>query len=308
MNPETERIFKVLGKYNAALPDVQMFWDSEQQGKFNIWKFLVSEGFVFSTVQKIEQWIDKAIQNWRNIESRGTVNTHDEYQYDPHWKKHKYGVPVDVIKKRAKIYQALGYYVKQNFQNIEVHVFSKSLSSEYDFRVYMILGQSLDLDWFCIMPTVPDENRLQDSRLLQVNIKTLNFCKLENSNTLQLFDNVNKILTCLDPINIYGYYYDDNGSIYKHQLICTTSDNKIKAIKLGLQASGLLTIDRSISEITKFDEEEVYKVEEIMEKELKNCRRYAISLWNSGYEYYLGQTKTGDWIGFQLLYWSEYNP
>lgn len=67
MHSETERIFRVLESYNANLPDVQKFWNnlflwnSEEQGKFNIWKFLVSEGFVYSTVQSTK--IDRAIQH-----------------------------------------------------------------------------------------------------------------------------------------------------------------------------------------------------------------------------------------------------
>ena len=41
---------------------------------------------------------------------------------------------------------------------------------------------------------------------------------------------------------------------------------------------------------------------------LEDCRCYTISLWESGYTYYLGRTQTGDWMGFKMNSWHEYNP
>ncbi len=55
MHSETERIFRVLESYNVNLPEDHKFWNnlflwnSEQREKFNIWKLLVSQGFVGST-------------------------------------------------------------------------------------------------------------------------------------------------------------------------------------------------------------------------------------------------------------------
>ncbi|MHC5718748.1 MAG: hypothetical protein ACYTX0_43455, partial [Nostoc sp.] len=78
------------------------------------------------------------------------------------------------------------------------------------------------------MPTVPDQVQLWHNHSLRANLEVLASCKSENSNTQNLFEKVNKILVRLEPIIIYGYYYT-----YEHRVLCTTSSNKTKAIKLG---------------------------------------------------------------------------
>lgn len=314
MHSETEKIFRVLESYNANLPDDRKVWDkpflwnSEQQGKFDIWKFLVSEGFVYSTVQstEIERAIDRAIQHWQDIESRGTPTTQEKYQYAPYWKERKDRVPSYILKQRANVYQALAYFVKQYLQNLEVHLLSDTLYTDNDFEVYIILGQTSDLDWLCLMPTVPAQVEFQDTRLLRVNVEALTYCKSENSTTQNLFEKINKILAQLEPIRIYGYYYGGYNYTYKHRIICTTSSNKTKAIKLGLQASRMLTVDKSLSKMIMYPRGE--QVRQFMQEALQGCRRYIISFWESGYAYELGYIQTGDWLGFKHWFWCEYNP
>ncbi|MEH2086848.1 hypothetical protein [Nostoc sp.] len=306
MHSETERIFRVLESYNANLPDDQKFWNnlflwnSEQQGKFNIWKLLVSQGFVGSTK------IDRAIQHWQDIESRGTPTVQEPYQYAPYWRERKYRVPSYVLKQRANVYQALAYFIKQNLQNLEVYEISDSRHTDYHFRVYIILGQTLDLDWLCLMPTVPDQVRLWYNRSLCANLEVLAACKSKNSNTQDLFEKVNKILARLEPIIIYGYYYGGYNYTYKHQILCTISSNKTKAIKLGLKASGMFAVDKSLSEMISYPKGE--QVRQFMQETLQGCRRYMFSFWESGYAYDLGYTQTGDWLGFKHWFWCEYNP
>lgn len=311
MHSETERIFRVLKSYNAEVPDDQkvwnnpFVWNSEQLGKFDIWKFLVSEGFVYSTVQSTK--IDRAIQHWQDIESRGTPTAQvKDCEYAPYWKERKDRVPSYVLEQRANVYKALAYFVKQNLQNLEGYVLSNTCSTDYNFEVYIILGQTLDLDWLCLMPTVPVQVEFQDTRSLRVNVETLTSCKSENSNTQNLFEKVNKILARLEPIRIYGYYYGGYKYTYKHGILCTTSSNKIKAIKLGLQASGMFAVDKSLSEMINNPKGE--QVRQFMQEALQGCRRYTISFWESGYAYELGYTQTGDWLGFKHGFWCEYNP
>jgi hypothetical protein len=308
MHPETDSIFRQLKDFNADSPKDRKFWnmpflwDSEQKGKFNIWKFLVNQRFVYSAVPPIDKAVNEAISHWQGIELRGTPTIQTEYQYASYWNERKDRVPDYILDKRAKIYEALGYFIKQNLQNIEVHVLSGPFYQDLGFEVHIILGQTVDLDWLCIMPTVPDETQVHESRLSRGNIRALISCKSENKNTQKIFENVHKIVTCLVPITIYGYY--DNP--YKHQILCTTSPNKIKAIKMGLQVSELMGIDKSLSSILKYHGGE--QVGQFMKEKLEDCRCYTISLWESGYTYYIGRTQTGDWMGFKMNSWHEYNP
>ncbi len=305
MRTETERIFRVLEGYNSYSLNKPFLWDSEQRGKFNIWKFLISEGFVHSydRINTIEQ----AIQHWRNIEFRGTVTTQKKYcHYAPDWKERKDKIFPYKMKERTNIYKALAYFIKQNLQNLEVHLLSDCNGyTEYDFEVCIILGQTVDLDWVCLLPTVPDENNLWYTDALRVNIQSLTSCKFENSNTQNFFEKVNKVFARLEPLIIYQYY--DN--YYEHRIVCTTSANKIKAIKLGLQANRMFAVDGLLSEINPYaNDEEGNQVREFMQEVLQGCRCYTFNFWESGYVYELGYTQTGDWLGFKHWLWSEYNP
>lgn len=306
MQLETERIFRVLESFNAGLPDGEkvwnnpFLWDTQQQGEFNIWQLLVSECLVYSTA------IDQAIKHWQDIESRGTVTAQDVkykgYKYAPYWNERKHRVASYILRERADIYKALAYFLKQNLLLFEAYELCDYSHTEYDFRVCMILGHTLDSDWLCIIPTVPNQVNSRYSRSLYVNIKTFNSCKSENLNTQDLFEKVNKILARLSPISIYGYY----GYTYNHQILCTSSIDKIKAISLGLQASGMFTFDESLSEIINFPRGK--QVRQFMEETLQGCGRYTFSFWESAYDYYLGYIQTGDWLGFKHRFWSEYNP
>ncbi len=183
---------------------------------------------------------------------------------------------------------------------------SDSRHTDYHFRVYIILGQTLDLDWLCLMPTVPDQVRLCHNRSLRANLELLATSKSKNSNTQDLFEKVNKILARLESIIIYGYYYGGYNYTYKHQILCTTSSNKIKAVKLAFKASGMFAVDKSLSEMISYPKGE--QVRQFMQETLQGCRRYTISFWESAYAYDLGYTQTSDRLGFKHRFWSKYNP
>ncbi|MEH2025465.1 hypothetical protein [Nostoc sp.] len=191
-------------------------------------------------------------------------------------------------------------------QNPEVYVLYDTSYTDYNFEVYIILGQTLDRDWLCLIPTVPVQVEFQDTGSLDVNVEALTSCKSKNSNTQDLFEKINKILARLEPIIIYGYYYGGYNYTYKHRILCTTSSNQIKAIKLGLKASGMFAVDKSLSEMISYPKGE--QVRQLMQETLEGCRRYTISFWESGYAYDLGYTQTGDWLGFKHRFWCEYNP
>lgn len=308
MHSETEIIFEQLKKLNPnpskdkSFWNAPFIWDSQQKGEFNVWNFLVNARFVFSDTRDVNRAIDKAINHWKGIESRGTPTIQEEYQYASYWNEREDRVPRYTLDKRAKIYEALGYFIKQNLQNIEVHVLYGPFNKDLGFEVHLILGQTVDLDWICIMPSVPDQTGVHETRLSDRDKKTLNTYKSENSNTQKIVKNINKVLDHLVPITILSYY--DNP--YKHQIHCTTSTDKIKAIEMGLQVSELLGIDKSLSSILTHSGGE--QVGEFMKEKLEDCRCYTISFWESGYTYYLGRTQTGDWMGFEISSWHEYNP
>lgn len=300
MYPETERIFQVLKSYNAYMPDDQKFWDrpflwnSERQGKFNIWNLLVTENFVRSTN------IDQAIKSWQAIESRGTITTQERFEYAPSWKEREDRVPPYVLKERANIYQALAYFIKQNLQNIEVYVLSDCESTDNNFEAYMILCQTSDLDWLCFLPSIPEAD-MQDYSS-HTNVKALTSCRSEYLNTQVLFEKINKILARLKPINIYKYYE----CTYQHNILCTTSHNKIKAIRMGLEASKIFVVENSLLPMESYPGSE--QVRQFMEEELQNCKCFTLNFWESLYEYQIGYLPTGDWLGFKHWFWAEYNP
>jgi hypothetical protein len=305
MLPETETIFRVLESYNSYSLNKPFLWDSKQRGKFNIWKFLISEGFVRSDdrANKIEQ----AIQQWRAIEFRGAVTTQDKsHQYAPDWKERTGRVTPYKMKERTNVYKALTYFIKQNLQNLEVHILSDYHGyTEHNFEVYIILGQTIDHDWVCLLPTVPSECGLWYTDALRVNVQALTSCKSENLNTQNFFEKVNKVLARLEPLIIYQYYEN----YYEHRIVCATSANKIKAIKLGLQASRMFAVDGLLSEINRYsNNEEGEEVRQFMQESLQDCRCYTFSFWESGWIYELGHTQTGDWLGFKHWCWSDYNP
>lgn len=70
MKLETEQLLGTLEVLNHET----FLWETETQGKFNIWRLMISEGFVSLTDVEI------ALEHWQNIERWGTPTNQKDCQ------------------------------------------------------------------------------------------------------------------------------------------------------------------------------------------------------------------------------------
>ena len=312
MNPEIQKLLGTLEFYNHG----RMFvWKKSIKGSFNIWKLLISEGFVR------ESEPDKAIKHWLQTEFWGTITNlkYNDIQYAPLRRERENDDWNNYIRQeKINYYQALLYLLKQSLQNLQAYViegFDNSYDSDYRVRFehYIILGQTQSKDWICLSPTMIDQSWDFSNRNENLYISLLTACRSENKDTQDIVEKINKIIRKIKPRKIYGHYDCGYSYSYYHQLFCTSSSKKNKSIEIGLRTSIMLDIDGKFT-LYEFcsEDDDIYKdgkrIKRFMNRYLTKRKCFTFSFWDVGCGYDIGRTSTGDWIGFEYTSEFMYNP
>ncbi len=311
MNPETEKLLGIIEFYNHG----RMFvWEKSIKGSFNIWKLLISEGFV------TESEPDKAIKHWLQTEFWGTITDqkNNDIQYAPLRRERENDNWNNYIRQeKINYYQALSYFLKKSLQNLQAYIIEGFYNYDDNDRVrfehYIILGQTQSKDWVCLTPTMIDQAWDFYNRNKYVHIPSLKACRSENKDTQDIVEKINKIICKIKARKIYGHYDGAYCYSYYHQIFCISSSKKHKSIELGLRASSMLDIDGKFTlyELCSEDDD-IYKdgkrIGRFMNRYLTKRKCFTSSFWDVGCGYDIGSTYTGDWIGFEYTSEFIYNP
>ena len=312
MNPETENLLGVLEFYNHG----RMFvWEKSIKGNFNIWKLLISEGFV------TESEPDKAIKHWLQTEFWGTVTSqkNNDIQYAPLRRERENDNWNNYIRQeKINYYQALSYFLKKSLQNLQAYIIEGFYNYDDNDRVrfehYIILGQTQSKDWICLAPTMIDQVwDYNNSDTSYPDIPSLTACRSKNADTQDIVEKINKIICTIKPRKVYGHYFGGYYYSYYHQLFCTSSSNKYKSIELALRVSTMLnTSGKFLFYESCCDEsklcKDIKRIGRFMNRYLTKRKCFTVSFWDVGCGYDIGCTSTGDWIGFQYENIFFYNP
>lgn len=299
MKPETE---KLLGTLEVLIGDLShtFFWEVEERGEFNVWNLMIAEGFVQLSD------VDVAIAHWQSVERWGTPTDRSDYDYAPPRNERKDEWSAEIEAKRSEIYQNLLQILQLKLQNLQS--FKLSIAPERKdyfewihphFCAYILVGKMEDGNWLCLSPAVPDQNLPRHSKT-----STLTFPSAIASEPLQSIQN---LIAELTPITLYGYYYGGYNYTYEHRIFCVSANQKQLAIKLALQAAGMLTTDNPYGEDSLF-RNQTQKLNQFLGTVLRDRIFYRLSFWDIAYSYEVGQAATGDWLGVRWMDKFEYNP
>lgn len=308
MKPETEQLLGTL----EVLIGNNFVWETEEQGEFNVWNLAIAEGFVTLTD------VDVAIAHWQAVERWGTPTdqSKNDYEYAPSRNERKDGWNAEIEAKRAESYQQLSQLLKAQLRDLQAFRLSVSAQTDYyftwdhpEFCFYILIGKTDNGDWLCFSPTVPDVAPDHPEQVIYRCSKQSNSVLSEATNikklsakALEFPSKIDNIISELQPIELYEYYYGGYKGIYDHQLFYAFANKKADAIEQALQSPGMLTVEKT-NILYGSD-----KLSQFFKVKLGACAIYRLSFWDIGYTYEVGQTPTGDWLGVRSLLEFEYNP
>lgn len=239
MSTSTEQLLATLEVISNSRRAI--LFETANQGEFNLWNLMITEGFVTLTD------IELAFEHWQNIEQWGTPTDTTNYEYAPSRSERKGDSWNDEIASERKgYYQQLQHIISQNLQNVQAYNLSilKSVPETFewdhpDFYVPIIVGSTSDNNWLCLAPTVPDQVSYRNEKYKSVTKITSE----EHSETSQnLIAQIQPLLDKLTPISIYGYYYGGYNYTYQHHIAGAVAKSKAKAIELALQNATMVMI------------------------------------------------------------------
>ncbi|MEH2090762.1 hypothetical protein [Nostoc sp.] len=306
MHPETQDL---ISRFRNYTENRQPFvWNTENRGGLNCWNLLLSEGFVQTTD------FDQVIATWKGIARRGMPTDPKEYpgykyassrreRKDDSWSPY-------LQSQQNQYYNALAYFLKSSLQNLRAYSLrsinrSLNVSWAQEFKIFIIVGQTSDLEWICLAPTVPDQvwNRYTNS--FHPELASLTACQSTKPVARDIHEKISKVLVKLKPIECYGYY---DYVVYNHQIFCTMSSEEPIAIELALKAGKMFDDDPYYFKV-KYDGDSSEKpVTQFMRNNFQQIQRYMFCFWDVGYGYKFGLTEHGDWVGLKYLSYMDYNP
>jgi hypothetical protein len=140
-------------------------WDTATQGEFDLWRLLISEGFVSRTDPEI------SFAHWQNIEQWGTPTDQTHYEYAPPRSERKDDPWNDEIAaERNTIYKNLQLLLNDNLSNLQAYTLAIPGSRHFEwdhpnFFVSIVIGETSDREWLpCTYCTRP--NRYSSSKRL----------------------------------------------------------------------------------------------------------------------------------------------
>ena len=305
MKSETEQL---LGTLEVILenPSCIFIWETEEQGEFNVWNLAIAEGFVSLTD------VDVAIAHWQAVERWGTPTDQTNYEYAPPRNERDDLWNAEIEAFRAERYQQLAQLLKSELQNLQALRLSIPKQSDNSFEwshpnfcFYILIGKTDDGDWLCLSPTVPAQIRSLRSK--QLNSETAEAIATKREKTLDLQSKIQRILSELPPITLYGYYYGGYNYTYEYKIMYVTATKKALAVELALQAAGMLTVKKTNVEYVS-DEYNIQKLNDFFNVRLSDCTIYTLSFWDIAYTYEIGQAPTSDWLGMRCVSEFDYNP
>jgi hypothetical protein len=299
MQPTTEQLLATIEVLSN--PSCVFFWETTTQGQFNIWNLMISQGLTQLTD------LELAFEHWQNIEKWGTPTNQQKFgEYAPPRDERKNDIwNENIAKERRQYYQQIQEFMTNNLHNLQSYNLSVAQKNNFEwehpnFSVSIVLGETGNNNWFCLLPTIPDQvSYYHKSNQYSAQIISEETCNLINP--------IPNILEKLTPLKIYGYYYGGYNYTYQHYLVCAYAKNKITAIELALQAAGMVFVEKLTGDYISHIHNR-HKLSQFMNKCLQYHTRYSINFWDVGYSYEIGQTPTGDWIGVSCQSEFEYNP
>ncbi|MEH2357445.1 hypothetical protein [Nostoc sp.] len=306
MKLETEQLLATLELLCSDL----FVWETANQGEFNLWNLMISEGFVHLTD------IELAFKHWQKIEEWGTPTNQEASDYEyapPRYKRKDNTWNESIANERLSYYQKLQQLVKKHLQNIQAYNLSvpKTAHQYFEwehpyFSVSIVVGETSDRHYFCLAPTIPDQvsdnYRDRHQRITQI------ICEESPTQATQnLIAEVQILLDKLAPITNYGYYHGGYNCTYQHQIVGALAKTKTTAIQLALQAATMVFLEKRTVEYAD-DGYNSRKLSQFMNQCLRDRTCYSISFWDVGYTYEVGQTPAGDWLGVRSQSEFEYNP
>ena len=116
MKPETEQLLATL----EVLVGNTFVWETEEQGEFNVWNLMISEGFVTLTD------VDVAIAHWQAVERWGTPTDQFKsyYEYAPKRNEGEDGWNAEIESQRSQSYQKLLQLLKAELLQLQAFKFS----------------------------------------------------------------------------------------------------------------------------------------------------------------------------------------
>ncbi|MGL5939635.1 MAG: hypothetical protein ACRC2S_04490 [Waterburya sp.] len=290
MKPETEQLLGTL----ELLSHNTFVWETDIQGEFNLWNFMISEGFVKETD------LELVFEHWQNIERWGTP-TANEDEYAPLRQERKDDDWNDTIaQQRHSYYQELQKLCQENLEDLQAYILQNSSSGwEWDhpnFYVSIIVGKTDNNNWICLAPIV------QDLCFYEKDLSSF-----ENINHIDepILSKISLILNRITTITLYDYYYGGYNQTHQHQIVKGVGETKVQAIALSLQASGMVVWQTTQVDYTN---NTGHKLNQFMNQRLQNRTYCRISFWDIGCSYNLGSTPVNDWIGTKYTREFEYNP
>ncbi|CBN58097.1 MULTISPECIES: hypothetical protein [Kamptonema] len=307
MKLETEQLLATL-EVLSYYPDSAFFWDTEEQGKFNVLNLMSVNGFARLTD------VELAIESWQVTERRGTASKEDFYA--PEREKRDNILDADTEAERAEKYQSLWQLLKSNLRDIQAINISTHhqlpeclrLSHPY-FNFCVVIGQTDDDEWICLSPTIPDQVGFPNASSDFISGDAQILCDRSlGKNTLALASQIQTVLAELTPIGIYGYYHGGYNYTYEYKIVGAASATKAKAFEQALQAAEMLRVTtlNSVDTINLTSKNE--KLFEFLNSKLRGIKAYHLSFWDIGYIYKIGEATTGDWLGINAIAEFEYNP
>jgi hypothetical protein len=297
-------------------------WDIEAQGELNALNLLKFKGVVQLTDAEV------AIANWQAIEQQGTPT--EDGHYAPERDERENILDEATQAKRIAAYQSLLQLLKAELQELQVYSFSCNQSDSYrdgTYTSYAIVGRTQDNDWICLASTVPEQTELKDQEISRSSDTEISASKPLGAHASAIVSRIEKILTELPPLEIYGYYEGGYDYTYEHKILYKAAATRELAFE---NAADLVEIDqfkgfyldsdyfcKEIHYDYKAEEEDLeldqlylryQKLNQFLTQNLSNLTVYRFIFWDWDYIFVLGQTQAGDWLGVETTNEFVYNP
>jgi hypothetical protein len=293
MKSQTEQLLATL----EVLAGSPIYWETATQGEFSFWKLLnitcsVKETdleLVFEHWQKMETWGTPTDRHRDDCEYAPTrTEREDENQDNDDWND-------KIAIERNNLYDRLQQLLSSNFTHLQAYkIYHTGSDRGSSFEISIVVGETLDRQWLCLAPTIPDRVTDYEHRSTKLKIEPTS-----NPNRSDLDEIVHR----LTPLKMYGYYHGGYNYTYQHQIHQAIAPTKDNAIELALQLAGAVSISQPTIEYKNDN-----RVSEFMNKCLLDRTRYTMSLWDVCYTFEIAKTPDKDWIGIKSAVEFEYNP
>ena len=300
MHSQTLKLFGTLEVLCSG--NSPFLWESDSQGEFDLWNLLLQDGFVQTTD------LGLAIAHWQKMEQWGAPTDLSGYEYAPPRSERKDEIWNDAIaQKHQSIYQDLQKCLENHLTELQTYHLEVPNSSQFEwdhppFSVHVVVAKLPNGQWLCLAPSVPDQvgishakAQLNDHKLIDLPVSPADSIPSE----------INQLLSALQPLTLFGYYYGGYNYEYQHQILAAVASSSNNALTQALMTAKMLRLTALISPSHQSRQKTPAR---FMQESLQNCCDVGVSFWDLGYGYTMGETPDGDWVGLRYSAEFEYNP